>query len=86
MRKLVRCCVVACAVLGTPGLAAAQNPASYPDRPIRLVVAFVAGNDVQQRPHAHPLAVRQAASSQHRVIEILGEVHRRGSHELQLLH
>ncbi len=43
MRKLFRWCAVACAVLGAPGLATAQNPASYPDRPIRLVVAFVAG-------------------------------------------
>ena len=50
------------------------------------VMAFVTGNDVQQRPHAHPLAVRQTASSQHGGIEMLGEVHRRGSHELQLLH
>jgi tripartite-type tricarboxylate transporter receptor subunit TctC len=38
-----RCCAVACVVLGATGSAAAQNPSSYPDRPIRLVVAFVAG-------------------------------------------
>ena len=43
MRDLLCCCAVACAVLGAPGSATAQNPASYPDRPIRLVVAFVPG-------------------------------------------
>src|SRR5712691_8647491 len=43
MRKLFRCCAMACALLGAPGLATAQNATSYPDRPVRLVVAFVAG-------------------------------------------
>ncbi len=43
MLHLLRCCAVACAVLGDAGWAQAQTPASYPDRPIRLVVAFVAG-------------------------------------------
>ena len=43
MRTLFRCCFLACAVLGAPGSATAQNPSSYPDRPIRLLVAFVAG-------------------------------------------
>ena len=43
MLRLVRCCAVAGAVLAAPGSTAAQSPAAYPDRPIRLVVAFVAG-------------------------------------------
>ncbi|HZN27845.1 MAG TPA: tripartite tricarboxylate transporter substrate binding protein [Xanthobacteraceae bacterium] len=43
MLRLLRCCAVAGAVLAAPGSTAAQNPAAYPDRPIRLVVAFVAG-------------------------------------------
>ena len=43
MRDLFRCCAVACVVLGATGSAPAQSPSSYPDRPIRLVVAFVAG-------------------------------------------
>ena len=43
MRKLIRSCVVACALLGVAASAQAQAPSSYPDRPIRLVVAFVAG-------------------------------------------
>src|ERR1700716_4168364 len=42
MRKLFRCSVV-CALLDAPALTQAQSPSSYPDRPIRLVVAFVAG-------------------------------------------
>src|ERR1700704_689994 len=42
MRKLFRCSV-ACVLLAAPVLAQAQTPSSYPDRPIRLVVAFVAG-------------------------------------------
>jgi tripartite-type tricarboxylate transporter receptor subunit TctC len=42
MRKLFKCSVV-CALLAAPALAQAQSPSSYPDRPIRLVVAFVAG-------------------------------------------
>ena len=42
MRKLFRCSVV-CALLAAPALTQAQSPSSYPDRPIRLVVAFVAG-------------------------------------------
>ena len=43
MLNLVRWCSIACAVLGVPALAQAQNPSSYPDRPIRLVVAFPPG-------------------------------------------
>jgi tripartite-type tricarboxylate transporter receptor subunit TctC len=43
MLGLVRWCAFACAVLGAQGLAQAQAPSSYPDRPIRLVVAFPPG-------------------------------------------
>jgi tripartite-type tricarboxylate transporter receptor subunit TctC len=43
MFNLIRWCSIACAVLGAPVLAQAQNPASYPDRPVRLVVAFPPG-------------------------------------------
>ena len=43
MRNLFRWCSVLCAVLGGTALAQAQNPSSYPDRPIRLVVAFPPG-------------------------------------------
>ena len=43
MLRRLRGCAVACAVLAAPGSTAAQSPAAYPDRPIRLVVAFVAG-------------------------------------------
>jgi tripartite-type tricarboxylate transporter receptor subunit TctC len=42
MRKLFKWAVV-CALLAAPALGQAQGPSSYPDRPIRLVVAFVAG-------------------------------------------
>ena len=42
MRKLFKWAVV-CALLAAPTLGQAQGPSSYPDRPIRLVVAFVAG-------------------------------------------
>src|SRR5262249_23035055 len=41
MLGLVRCCAIVGAALATLGAAHAQS--SYPDRPIRLVVAFVAG-------------------------------------------
>src|SRR5262245_13531026 len=41
MLQLVRCCALAGAALAVPVTALAQQP--YPDRPIRLVVAFVAG-------------------------------------------
>ncbi len=43
MRNLVRWCLIACALLGAPSFVQAENPASYPDRPIRLVVAFPPG-------------------------------------------
>src|SRR5262247_3995435 len=43
MRNLFRWCLVAWAVLGAAALAQAQTPSSYPDRPIRLVVAFPPG-------------------------------------------
>lgn len=43
MLNLVRWCAIACVVLGASVLAQAQDPASYPDRPIRLVIAFPPG-------------------------------------------
>ena len=43
MRKPLRAWSVVCGLLAAPALAQAQTPSSYPDRPIRLVVAFVAG-------------------------------------------
>ena len=43
MRNLFRGCSVVCALLGGLAAAQAQNPSSYPDRPIRLVVAFPPG-------------------------------------------
>lgn len=43
MLNLVRSCSIALAVLSAPPLAQAQTPSSYPDRPIRLVVAFPPG-------------------------------------------
>lgn len=43
MLSLVRLCSIACAVLATPAFAQTQAPSSYPDRPIRLVVAFPPG-------------------------------------------
>ncbi len=43
MRNRLRWCSALCAVLGAAALAQAQSPSSYPDRPIRLVVAFAPG-------------------------------------------
>src|SRR5260221_9601805 len=43
MRNRLRWCSVLCALLGGAALAQAQEPSSYPDRPIRLVVAFAPG-------------------------------------------
>ncbi len=43
MFSLARWCAVLCAALAAPVSAQAQNPSSYPDRPIRLVVAFPPG-------------------------------------------
>jgi tripartite-type tricarboxylate transporter receptor subunit TctC len=43
MRNLFRSGLVAWAVLGAAAIAQAQIPSSYPDRPIRLVVAFPPG-------------------------------------------
>jgi tripartite-type tricarboxylate transporter receptor subunit TctC len=42
MLSLVRWCAIACVVLASVP-AQAQDPASYPDRPIRLVIAFPPG-------------------------------------------
>src|SRR5712691_1283615 len=43
MLGLARWCTIACAVACTAPAARAQSPSHYPDRPIRLVVAFVPG-------------------------------------------
>jgi tripartite-type tricarboxylate transporter receptor subunit TctC len=43
MRNLFRWGLVAWAALGAAAVAQAQTPSSYPDRPIRLVVAFPPG-------------------------------------------
>jgi tripartite-type tricarboxylate transporter receptor subunit TctC len=43
MLHIVRWCSIACVLSGASALAQAQSPQSYPDRPIRLVVAFVPG-------------------------------------------
>jgi tripartite-type tricarboxylate transporter receptor subunit TctC len=43
MLDLVRCCLIAGSVVCAPTLAHAQNSSAYPDRPVRLVVAFVPG-------------------------------------------
>ncbi len=43
MLDLARRSLIACAILAIPAVGQAQNPQSYPDRPIRLVVAFVPG-------------------------------------------
>src|SRR5216683_6484663 len=43
MRLHVIRCAIACAMLAAAPSAQAQHSSSYPDRPIRLVVAFVPG-------------------------------------------
>ena len=43
MRSFFRCWSLVCALLGAAASAQAQSPSSYPDRPIRLVVAFPPG-------------------------------------------
>jgi tripartite-type tricarboxylate transporter receptor subunit TctC len=43
MLALVRWCSLACVVLGAPAMAQTPSASSYPDRPIRLVVAFPPG-------------------------------------------
>jgi tripartite-type tricarboxylate transporter receptor subunit TctC len=43
MHGLLRWCAVVAVLLGASAAAQAQSSSSYPDRPIRLVVAFVAG-------------------------------------------
>jgi tripartite-type tricarboxylate transporter receptor subunit TctC len=43
MFDLIRWCSLACVMLGAPALAQAPGPSSYPDRPVRLVVAFPPG-------------------------------------------
>jgi tripartite-type tricarboxylate transporter receptor subunit TctC len=43
MLNLVRWCAMLCGMLAVPLSAQAQHASTYPDRPIRLVVAFVPG-------------------------------------------
>ena len=43
MLHIVRWCSIVCVLSGASVVAQAQSPQSYPDRPIRLVVAFVPG-------------------------------------------
>jgi len=43
MRQTVRWCSILCVLLGVPTIAQAQNPQLFPDRPIRLVIAFPPG-------------------------------------------
>ncbi|MEA2947444.1 MAG: hypothetical protein QOI40_2774, partial [Alphaproteobacteria bacterium] len=43
MLNLVRWCAMLCAMLAAPFSAQAQHASTYPDRPIRPVVAFVPG-------------------------------------------
>jgi tripartite-type tricarboxylate transporter receptor subunit TctC len=43
VRSFFRCWSLVCTVLGAAASAQAQSPSSYPDRPIRLVVAFPPG-------------------------------------------
>jgi tripartite-type tricarboxylate transporter receptor subunit TctC len=43
MLQTVRWCSILCVLLGVPTVAQAQNPQSFPDRPIRLVIAFPPG-------------------------------------------
>jgi tripartite-type tricarboxylate transporter receptor subunit TctC len=43
VRDFFRCWSLVCALLGAAASAQAQSPSSYPDRPIRLVVAFAPG-------------------------------------------
>ncbi len=43
MHRIMRSLMVICAVLIAAAAARAESPDAYPDRPIRLVVAFVPG-------------------------------------------
>jgi tripartite-type tricarboxylate transporter receptor subunit TctC len=43
VRSFFRCCFFVCALLGGVASAQAQSPSAYPDRPIRLAVAFPPG-------------------------------------------
>ena len=43
MLPVIRWCTIACALLAAPVSAQGQNPQAFPDRPIRLVVAFPPG-------------------------------------------
>ena len=55
--SFVRWCSISCALFARRSLAQAQNAASYPDRPIRLVVAFPPGGATDTlRPPDHARA------------------------------
>jgi tripartite-type tricarboxylate transporter receptor subunit TctC len=41
--RVVQCCLLVCVLLAASGLARAQHPPAYPDRPVRLVIAFPPG-------------------------------------------
>jgi tripartite-type tricarboxylate transporter receptor subunit TctC len=43
MMSVIRCCAIACAMLSFALPVQAQNPQNYPDRPVRLVIAFPPG-------------------------------------------
>src|ERR671936_1400593 len=50
VRSFFRCCFFVCALLGGVASAQAQSPSAYPDRSIRLVVAFPPGGATDTLP------------------------------------